>query len=296
MRHPSFLFDPAKYWLDAYDLTDAQHGIYLRLLMVMWAAPRCKIPHDDAWIASKMTRSVEAFEIEVKPILLRFCRTDGNSWWQKTLLAEFERQERLRSRSTAGGKALAEKKKTSCQTPARDSKQAPASKLQPDRFPLVLSSTTSSSKNLFEQEERDSVGTPIIEIPVVGNLSFPVSQKMLLEFSVAYPAVDILQELRAMRAWSLSNPTLRKTIKGVPRFVNSWLAKTQNRARGNENGRRPTALDNFLAGGASLIEDLERGAENGPAESPADFQASDAAGNDVFQPRLHGRTSQGGHS
>lgn len=261
MKHQSFLFDPAKYWLDAYDLTDAQHGIYLRLLMVMWSTPRCKIPHDDAWIASKLTRSEEAFEKEVKPILLRFCQTDGNSWWQKTLLAEFERQERLRSRSTAGGKALAAKKKLSSQTPARGSKQAPASKLQTKGSPLVLLSSTtgsfSSSKNLFEEEERVSVGN-IIAIPATGNLEFPVSQKMADEFSKAYPAVDIAQELRAMRVWAISNPTLRKTIRGMPRFINSWLAKTQNRTGTNGHARGPTAHENFAQGAFLAAQRLDQ--------------------------------------
>lgn len=126
MRFPAFMFWPERYWLDTYDLSDAEHGRYLRVLIVMWNAPRCRIPNDPAWIAAKTGRSVEAFEIEIKPILLRFCKTDGNCWWQVKLLAEYERCERLSSRGSAGGKALANKKKGFSQTPARDSQQAHA--------------------------------------------------------------------------------------------------------------------------------------------------------------------------
>ena len=32
-----------------------------------------------------------------------------------------------------------------------------------------------------------------------------------------------------MRGWLLSNPKKRKTAGGMLRFVNSWLAKEQNR-------------------------------------------------------------------
>lgn len=44
-----------------------------------------------------------------------------------------------------------------------------------------------------------------------------------------YPAVDVEQELRKMVAWSHSNPTKRKTRRGVDRFINSWLAREQDR-------------------------------------------------------------------
>ena len=44
-----------------------------------------------------------------------------------------------------------------------------------------------------------------------------------------YPAVDVEQELRKMVAWSHSNPTRRKTRRGVNRFINSWLAREQDR-------------------------------------------------------------------
>jgi len=124
MRFPAFMFWPERYWLDTYDLSDAEHGRYLRILMLMWNTPRCRIPDDPAWIATKTGRSVEAFEIEIKPILLRFCKTDGGSWWQAKLLAEYERCERLSSRGRAGGKALAKKKKGSSQTHAREPQQA----------------------------------------------------------------------------------------------------------------------------------------------------------------------------
>lgn len=41
-------------------------------------------------------------------------------------------------------------------------------------------------------------------------------------------AVDVIQELRNMRGWIDSNPTKRKTKSGILKFVNGWLARTQN--------------------------------------------------------------------
>jgi uncharacterized protein YdaU (DUF1376 family) len=47
-------------------------------------------------------------------------------------------------------------------------------------------------------------------------------------FVESYPAVDVQQELLAIRAWLHANPTKRKTASGMARFINTWLSKTQN--------------------------------------------------------------------
>ncbi len=148
MRFPAFMFWPERYWLDTYDLSDAEHGRYLRILMLMWNTPRCHIPADPAWIATKTGRSVEAFETEIKPILLRFCKTDGGSWWQAKLLAEYERCERLSSRGRAGGNALAKKKKVSSQTHAREPQQAYAPTPTPTPTPTPKKEERKEEKTL----------------------------------------------------------------------------------------------------------------------------------------------------
>ena len=51
-----------------------------------------------------------------------------------------------------------------------------------------------------------------------------------------YPAVDIMQELRKMKGWLDSNPTKRKTKRGISRFINSWLARTQDNGGNRKQG------------------------------------------------------------
>ena len=41
--------------------------------------------------------------------------------------------------------------------------------------------------------------------------------------------MDIERELYKMIAWLNSNPTKRKTKRGVNRFINSWLSKVQDK-------------------------------------------------------------------
>lgn len=51
------------------------------------------------------------------------------------------------------------------------------------------------------------------------------------EMMDCYPDVDINEQLQKMRAWLLSNPGKRKTRRGMPRFINSWLSRSPKRER-----------------------------------------------------------------
>jgi hypothetical protein len=70
---------------------------------------------------------------------------------------------------------------------------------------------------------------PAIGLPLNTGDDFPITSDQVVEFRGLYPAVDVMQQLRAMRAWCIANPTKRKTRSGVMRFVNSWLAKEQDK-------------------------------------------------------------------
>lgn len=70
---------------------------------------------------------------------------------------------------------------------------------------------------------------PVVSIPLNNNTEFGVTQPMIDEWVQAYPAVDVVQELREMRTWSAANPTQRKTSRGVTAFICRWLGKEQDR-------------------------------------------------------------------
>lgn len=59
---------------------------------------------------------------------------------------------------------------------------------------------------------------------------FPVYEEDIKAWKENYPAIDIMQELRKMRGWLDSNPKNRKTKSGIKRFINAWLARTQDKA------------------------------------------------------------------
>lgn len=78
---------------------------------------------------------------------------------------------------------------------------------------------------------------PVFVFPCIKNQTYPVSQRQIDEWAEAYPRVDIKLSIKQMIAWLNSNPSKRKTAKGCPRFINSWLGRDQDSGR---NERKET--------------------------------------------------------
>lgn len=70
---------------------------------------------------------------------------------------------------------------------------------------------------------------PVISLPLNDKTEYPITLFDINDWSALYPAVDIMQELRKMRGWLDANPTRKKTQKGIRRFINSWLAREQDK-------------------------------------------------------------------
>ena len=45
-----------------------------------------------------------------------------------------------------------------------------------------------------------------------------------------YPDINVIRECKKMSAWCVSNPSRRKTRRGITRFINSWLSSAQKEA------------------------------------------------------------------
>lgn len=128
------------------------------------------------------------------------------------------------------------------------------------RNPIQSESKTESESNQNICSEPQAAAEPE-EMPVITLLlntgeEYPVMQKDVVGWMELYPAVDVMQELRSMKGWCTSNPTKRKTARGISRFINSWLAKTQN--SGGTPGYRPAYNQSMAVG--SKVEQFAHGA------------------------------------
>jgi hypothetical protein len=79
---------------------------------------------------------------------------------------------------------------------------------------------------------------PVITMPLNTGMEYPITVAQVMEWSELFPAVDVMQQLRAMRAWLLSNPKKRKTKSGIARFITSWLSRDQDRG-GSRSAQQP---------------------------------------------------------
>ncbi len=84
---------------------------------------------------------------------------------------------------------------------------------------------------------------PFITLPMNTGEAWPVNPEMVAEWKQLFPAIDVEQCLRQMRAWCDAKPGNRKTKKGMKAFIVNWLGREQNSARPAlaVNGSRPAS-------------------------------------------------------
>ena len=91
----------------------------------------------------------------------------------------------------------------------------------------------SPSGDICAEPESASTQNAIL-LPLNDGTDYGVTEGIVSEFAVLYPAVDVMQELRNMRGWLLNNPKNRKTRSGIRRFINSWLSREQDKPKARQ--------------------------------------------------------------
>lgn len=87
--------------------------------------------------------------------------------------------------------------------------------------------------------ETISASPVFISLPKIGSPSQPnathnVTEEDIKKYENVYPGIDVRLELKKMNLWLDSNPANKK--KNVKTFIARWLAKSQDRSRGDFNG------------------------------------------------------------
>lgn len=81
---------------------------------------------------------------------------------------------------------------------------------------------------VYPKPEKSAPNPSGILLPLNDKSLYDVPVDKIALWKETYQAVDVEQELRRMIAWLDSNPTKRKTRRGIERFINNWLARTQD--------------------------------------------------------------------
>lgn len=91
----------------------------------------------------------------------------------------------------------------------------------------------------------------ILLMPCVGSgpKSWPLMPSKVAEWREAFPAVDIVAEVKKAKQWCADNPSKRKTFVGMTAFLGRWLGKAQDRGGAspgvNGNGARESRYANL---------------------------------------------------
>ena len=98
--------------------------------------------------------------------------------------------------------------------------------------------TSAEPTQVDSTPEKEIEYANVPSIPLNDGTEWKMPMELYNEYVKAYPALDIKQEVSQMRIWALSNPTRRKTKRGMTKFVNGWLERSQNspRKKNNNNG------------------------------------------------------------
>ena len=102
--------------------------------------------------------------------------------------------------------------------------------------------------NPISAEIEISSAPAVVELPLVDGSLHGISQAEIDKWSAAYPAVDVIVQIRKMSAWLDANPKNKKTRAGINRFVVSWLGRTQDKAPPVRNGSKSGRWEDFQSG------------------------------------------------
>jgi hypothetical protein len=85
------------------------------------------------------------------------------------------------------------------------------------------------TKEGTKEGSAEQASPPAFTIPLIDKTEHRITQAEVDEWAAAYPAVNVPQQIREMRAWSSANPSQRKTARGVNAFIVRWLAREQDK-------------------------------------------------------------------
>lgn len=255
---------------------------YLSLLASAWQTDDCTISSDPLDLASVSSLGDELWAIHGPRILRKFPTNSDGRLQNDVCFGEWLEAKRIfdaraaAARRTTEIRSPREKSTVTVQSPSRSARKSERPAHTQTSTITNTSTETEVQKTLASTANAVPAGKLLGTLPLNDGSEWQVWSAFADELQPLYPAVDVVQELRAMKGWLIGNPANRKTKQGIKRFITSWLAKEQNKAKpanGGTNGRYKTKSE-------STVDALKRSIENSHAEGAAGKAGSSPAGAD----------------
>lgn len=221
-------------------------GAYCLLLMYQWKSKDCTLPSDSTRLA-KLSRMNGDWD-SVAPVVLEcFERLEDGRLRNPRLYLEWERSRNLQRKRIEGGKKTANKRWNSSPTSSATSSAT-----------AIPQSQSQSHSQIDKGQDTCGVapatpagGVPIVVDKVLGTMptkdgdwAFCQSHLDLLTntYGEKHGEDWVFSEVKAAKAWLLSNTSNLKTKKGMPRFINGWLKRAYDAGGPEADTRRRMAI------------------------------------------------------
>ena len=103
-----------------------------------------------------------------------------------------------------------------------------------------------NNKNKYKEKEiyKEKESPTFIKLPLKDGEDFCVTEEYVSELIASYPDKAVSDELKLMRAWLLDKqPKDRKTVRGIHRFICSWLRRSDKIEIANSSEKAGTEID-----------------------------------------------------
>ena len=128
----------------------------------------------------------------------------------------------------------------------------------------IKSNSINNNSNINTSEQTPENGTGIFMV-LEDDSFYDVLPDKLSMWQRAYPDLDVERELYQMASWCNANPTRRKTRRGLEKFINGWLNRSQNdnkqcskREEGKNDAAEPEEDKFHVSSGNEIYERLKR--------------------------------------
>lgn len=145
-----------------------------------------------------------------------------------------ERSEKARYAASCRGKKKSSSQQVQADASVRKREQTDESE-RSHKIEKEDNKTKENKKKDITCAEPEVTGSTLTVISMLlkDGSEYPVSQSDVDEWAKLFPTVDVMQQLRAMKAWCIDNPAKRKTKTGIRRFISGWFTRQVN------NGQKP---------------------------------------------------------
>ena len=104
--------------------------------------------------------------------------------------------------------------------------------VEPVSARLIAEKLSSAKKNNNQQhtdcEPKENRENAVAELILKNNTVYTIYESDAEHYKKLYPDIDVFVQFRKMQGWCESNPTKRKTKKGIKAFITNWLSSEQD--------------------------------------------------------------------